>query len=949
MASLLSEKSDITMSTESSPRKLLRHAGYNNTTALLGWIGFHADTVVPVTDLGQLADGTVLLRLMDVLTQHSESDRLRPVCISADGPIPSSLYVPSVPSSAASSSSTASSSHSSAPASPEKRRRVKVVGGGADGREMSRFQKLANIEVFMHWLNTSKASPFHGVSRSTDEITIRGVAALDILEADGKLVPGLLWSLFWEFVLCPSRISKNKQELLWMWTVNTIASFERKSPKEVESSVNFKPETWSDSGGLTRRLAVSLQILPPDSTASVAEVLEVVHKTHKVPPFLTPDDLNGGIVDEWSIIAYFSCWFDVFNLAEEAEAADDRTETAEGEDKTAKISETIKEAATPKSKGEFSEFFGPNILNKASAIAQHDYDMPLKLRIETFLVLSARIIHVKNNFLARLEKLLLEIANLLGQFAEYESYDYQQSFHSPSSSIFKFSTNHYKPEDLKFKGKDLFELEKQITNTTEENDELSETLQQAIKSISFVTSFRNSTRQKIYEQFIELEMYKCQLSDMLRIYGLQHFSEPPEKSLDKISKFIELLKKSETVVHSNADDYIERNITKMEKSFYENHSSLFNALSLVENDIVNANAIPDFDQRTKELENIMQDIPGLKELHLRTVSFWHELEMVYSSLARGFDKQSYKSIINEQRYKIIFLENCIDRSMNFMTSLKTQKNEASEVLTIANIAQQYENSRELRAISEDRRQLKTHLLVHKLIQRRFHFNKNIDPIQVLFDRHDTGSKGYLTKSEFKKAFLVAYPGTATLVGVDEVDTIFETSYETVGKMRRGIEFPQFKAVLELGNNSKGSEEANVDVFAAALSEDDCGDAKETTSISSTNSNIDRLLHQIESEKHSVDLTDDVFYHSFVELSSNQDVLQPHDMDTIHLHPMLRVNLENIFPDHNYREWFQHVDQSSIYQDNEDCETIEANFGGHPREIALKNVLYDLEKVDLSKI
>ncbi|GAV29536.1 hypothetical protein PMKS-003037 [Pichia membranifaciens] len=625
----------------------------------------------------------------------------------------------------------------------------------------------------------------------------------------------------------------------------------------------------------------------------------------------------------------------------------DAEEAEEGEERTFKVSGTIKEIATPKSKGEFSEFFGPNILNKASAIAQHDYDMPLKLRIETFLVISARILHVKNNFLARLEKLLLEIVNLLGQFAEYESYDYEKVSQSPPSSF--FSAKHYKPEDLKFKGRDLFELEKQITNTTEETDELSETLQQAIKSISFVTNFRNSTRQKIYEQFIELEIYKCQLSDMLQIYGLKHFTEPPEKSFDKISRFIELLKKSEMTVYSNASDYIERNIDKIEKSFYENHSSLFDALALVESDLINANAISDFDERTKELENIMQDIPGLKELHLRTVSFWHDLEMINSSLARGFDKQSYKSIINEQRYKLTFLENCIDKSIKFMTSLKTQKDEASEVLNIAKTAQQYENSKAMQAISKDKRQLKTHLLVHRLIQRRFHFNKNINPIQVLFDRHDNGSKGYLTKSEFKKAFLVAYPGTATLVGVDEVDTIFETSYETVGKMRRGIEFPQFKAVIELGNTSKGSEAADMDDFAAALQEDDCEDAKETTSISSTNSSIDRLLHQIENEKLQVDLTNDVFYNSFEELCSNKDVLEPRDMDTIHLHPILRANLESIFPDHKYREWFQHVDQSSIYQDNEDGDTVEAGFGGHPREIALKNVLYDLEKVDLSKI
>lgn len=947
MTSLLSENADVvTTSTESSPRKQLHHVGHGSTDALLGWIGFHAGASEPICDLRQLDDGTVLLRLVDTLTGFTESDKLRPTCVSVDGPIASSIYVSS-PTSATSSavSSPVSSYHSSAPSSPEKRQRKVKIIGGTDGKEMSRFQKLANIEIFMQWLNTSKSSPFHGVSKTTDEINIRGVAALDILEADKKLVPGLLWSLFWEFVLCPSKISKNKQEILWLWVLNTIASFENKTPKQIETEINFRPESWSDNGGLTKRLAISLHTIPPESNASVSEIFEIMHKTRKIPPFLKADDLSDGSVDEWSIIAYYSCWFDVFNNDKVREQGEEK-EPRDGEEDSGKA--TLKEAVSSKSKGEFSEFFGPNILNKASAIAQHDYDMPLKLRIETFLVISARIVSVKNKFLARLEKLLLEIVNLLGQFAEYESYDYGEAAHTYSSGSSRTSED-YKPEDLRFKGTDLHELEKQMLNTTtEDNGGLSETLRQAINSISFVSNFRTSTRQKVYEQFIELEMYQCKLSDMLRVYGLQHFKEPPEKSLNKISKFIDLLKKSEKAVYSNANDFIEKNIEELEKLFYENHKRLSNAFALVEGDIIHSSEISDFDDRIRELENIKCDIPGLKEFHLRTVSLLHELEMINSSLARGFDRQSYKSIINEQRYKLCFLEDCIDKSMKSMTVLRTQKNEASEVLKIAKIAQQYENSKELHDLSEDKRQLKTHLLVHTLIQRRFQFKKNIDPIQVLFDRHDTGSKGYLTKSEFKKAFLVAYPDTATLVGVNEVDTIFETSYETLGKMRRGIEFPQFKAVIELGN-SKGSDCANMDDFAAALLDDSSAEGNETTSINTTGSNIDRLLHQIEHEKMPVDLTNNIFYNSFAEVSGNKDTIDLKDLDKIHLHPMLRDNLQIVFPDYNYREWFQHVDQSSIYQDNEDAEDTDVPFGSHHREIALKNVLYDLEKVDLSKI
>lgn len=833
----------------------------------------------------------------------------------------------------------------SPPTSPDsldlikKTKKIKIIGD--DGREMTRIQKLANLEILMEWLNTSTLSPFNGIS-GTNRC---GVSALDILESNKKLVSRLLWDLFWEFIICPSQISKNKEYLLLSWIINLIAKYEHKSFKEVEPTINFKSERWNDNGGLTIKLAKSLGIIPSEKDSSIIEIFADVYNIYKIPPFLDIDDMNEGIIDEFSIFAYFACWFEVFNRRQQKDG--DKTLTSGDEisdnesSKSLQTSETSESSQKKSNCGAFSEFFGPNVLNRASAISQHDYDMSLKLRIETFIVIASKIISLKNKFLSKLETLLLEIVNLMGQFDEYENASYKDT---TIISNEHFLNGLYEADDLQFKAKSLYELEKIIINTQSEegttDDKIKETkydltpqITEAIQNIGFIINYRKSSKYRIYEQFIELKLFQSHLSDMLDAYGLQKLTEPPEKSLGKISKFIELLNKSEFSLYSNANNYVECRLKKLNILFNDDKKSLSDAFNLLENDVLQANGIFDFENRKKEFETIKADIPGLKMLHLRTVKSFNDIEMIHSSLGRGFDKQSYKLIINDQRNKLNFIEDCIDKSIKFMVSLQTQTNEAEDVLKIANIAEEYSKSKEIQEFTmndEDKKQLNTHLLVHRLIQTKFQIKKNIDPIQVLFDKNDTGSKGYLTKSEFRKAFLVAYPNTATLAGVEEVDTVFETSYETVGKLRRGIEYEQFRAIIELGNIG------------------------ETNTLTERHphehhKDIDKFLDKINKANVSIDLTNNMFYNSFIELTGNHDILCDTDFNKIRLHPLLKDKVETIFPDFKYADWFKHVDQSSIYQDNEECEEVDVGFGGKPRDIALKNVLYDLEKVDLSKI
>ncbi|KAG0687034.1 hypothetical protein C6P40_002983, partial [Pichia californica] len=289
-----------------SPKKHLRHANYNNTSALLGWISFQTETSLPIDNLNQLDDGTILLRLLDVVTNFEESEKLKPLYISSQNKISYELYndisknsisqnslLPSPPVSPISDNKSLNS------LSPSKKlniKKCKVVN-----KELSRFQKLANIEIFMQWLNTSKLSLFNGISKvnNISDINIRGVSALDILEANDKLVPGLLWSIFWEFTMFPSNLNKNKQDLLWLWIINCISKFENKNLKEIESDINFKSYSWNDNGKLLIRLSLSLGIIKSKSEISNNELFNIIFNKFKIPKFLNIDDLNSEIVDEW--------------------------------------------------------------------------------------------------------------------------------------------------------------------------------------------------------------------------------------------------------------------------------------------------------------------------------------------------------------------------------------------------------------------------------------------------------------------------------------------------------------------------------------------------------------------------------------------------------------------------------------------------------------------------
>lgn len=731
-------------------------------------------------------------------------------------------------------------------------------------KTLSKFQRVSNVNVLMDWLNNDRKSPYFGSSQSGDN-AILGVTCMDIVESNDGYMTKFLWSLFWDFSLFIREPAQKdmqviKTEFLKTWLLQFVSDIN-----------DFKASTW-----LTEKKL--------DELLNALELHgEEVQQDYGLSLFI---DENS---DEWSVYVYLCCLYETQKDKHPFIESREDTESEKG--------------------GEFVDFFGPNILSKASAISEHNYNMPLKLKIETFTVIVLDIIRLKKRYLRKVEKVLFELLEVFGEFVAYDNLEYSDDANIPQI----LSVN------------DIESAEKLMVNSTHINGSLNK----AIESISFVENYRRSTKRRVYEQYVELQILRSQLQDVLATYHLHEFVDPPQKSIEKLTKFIELLKKSETNVYDNAQLFVNGTINKLTSKIVETSSLLNVKLDNLEEQILQINQSC-WETRVQQFQSIKME--KIYELHLKTVHYQHQLQLINTSLAKGFDLNS-SMIINNQRNRIQFLEDCINKSLTNMKYIETQKSDAVEVLKIAEAAEKYKS--EINGLSEDDKQLKVHLFVLKLIQKKFHF-QNIDPIRVLFDSHDTATKGYLTKSEFRRAFLKAYPDTEKLGGLEEIDTIFETSYEVVGKMRKSMAFPQFKAIISLGASM---EDVNIKEVIECESEDD------TISVSSRTSQFTRLIAEMENMPITTNLTSDYFLKEFNKLSSDKEVISKEDVNKINMNKHLEKHLEAIFPNRRYTLWFRQIEESTLYQDEEsDEKTIVEE-----REIPLKNVLYELEKVDLNKL
>ena len=624
------------------------------------------------------------------------------------------------------------------------------------------------------------------------------------------------------------------------------------------------------------------------------------------------------------------------------------------------------------------------MLCRASPYHDHHYDISTRLRIETFFAIVLQISTQKRHFLQCAERVLLELVELLGQFAQLEA------------NSETYAENGTKTDDVTLTMEDipLDVLESKVYEDASETISKSQ-LCDAIAAIVFVQAYRKDNRYRLYEQLVELKLARAKLDEMLTCFSLDPFVEPEQKSIARIEMFQEMLNKSECTVQDAATSFIDNVIQSLKCKFTENHEHLSKSLNIIESDILGAHAhtVP-LTERPTELHTIELELQGLRQLHIQMVYDYAKLESIHSSLGTGFDKQSYKSLINEQRYKLEFLQTTCKKSISSLSNIQQQIKDAKLAVSIADYTERLQRNSGGTSTSSAK-SLKWHIVAHRLIQQQFHITENVNPVKVLFTNNDISSKGYLTKSEFKRAFLKAYPETEALSGIDEIDTIFEASYETIGKMRRGIEYPQFKAIIELGAHKLGEDvlldpeytEALELAFTDSVSvstsdvdvETDVDADMEAKSISTTASSInaheiDTLVTDFKSvtdlDLTDVNLTSGKFMTAFNDIATTMGHITKDDLARARVNKRLRDKLELVFPDGNYSEWFDNVDESTLYNDEEDDEEqteevdvdvtrdsktakakakAKAPHAGFADSETLHNVLYELERVDLSKI
>lgn len=147
----------------------------------------------------------------------------------------------------------------------------------------------------------------------------------------------------------------------------------------------------------------------------------------------------------------------------------------------------------------------------------------------------------------------------------------------------------------------------------------------------------------------------------------------------------------------------------------------------------------------------------------------------------------------------------------------------------------------------------------------------------------------------------------------------------------------------------------------------------STTASSINAHeIDTLVTDFKSvtdlDLTDVNLTNGKFMTAFNDIATTMGHITKDDLARARVNKRLGDKLELVFPDGNYSEWFDNVDESTLYNDEEDDEEqteevdldvtrdsktakakAKAPHAGFADSETLHNVLYELERVDLSKI
>lgn len=401
----------------------------------------------------------------------------------------------------------------------------------------------------------------------------------------------------------------------------------------------------------------------------------------------------------------------------------------------------------------------------------------------------------------------------------------------------------------------------------------------------FIWNYIHQDKNKIYKEYLNVKCIKGQLADMLNIFVLPEFVEPDGTSLAKIEALYRLLRETEESQWNECCGSIERKLKMWNDQFTRIEHDFELGLESIESDIELMYRVTNYELRIVRFREVLSDLREFNDLINELVRIKEDIKTVSLQLDRGFDQKRYATPIETFRMKIAFLRELL---ISGLETIKDQMIEKRDVIKLYKISQKSKGE-----------------TIHKLIQESFGL-EDVDAIHLIFNKYDVGTKGYLTKSEFVKAFGFIYP-TMTEDAITEVFDVICSS-----KGRRQVSFNEFSMVTDRETQSI-----------------------EMSPIVESSSTFDN--------DEVVKLRSNFHLTSFNELSGNKGYLTEKDLDNIQLNDKLRSSLHNIFPKSdgklNFKSWFEAPQTTKIYKD--DCEQCEA--------VTIKDILYDLERVDIDNL
>lgn len=403
----------------------------------------------------------------------------------------------------------------------------------------------------------------------------------------------------------------------------------------------------------------------------------------------------------------------------------------------------------------------------------------------------------------------------------------------------------------------------------------------------FIWNYIHQDKNKIYKDFLNVKCLKGQLDDMLNIFGLPKFVEPNGKSLEKIETLYKLLKETEESQWIECCSSIEQKLKILNDQFFKIESDFELGLESIESDIDLMYRVTNYELRIIRFREVLNDLREFNELINELIRIKEDIKSISFQLNKGFNQQRYTTPIENFKMKLSFLR---DLLISGLETIKNQMIEKRDVIKIFKISQKSRGE-----------------TIHKMIKESFDL-EDVDAIHLIFNKYDLGSKGYLTKSEFLKGFGFIYPTMTEDALIEVFDVICSN------KSRRQITFKEFSMVTNRETQSI-----------------------EMSPIVESNSTFDN--------DEIVKLNSNFHLESFNELSNNKGYLTNEDLNKIQLNDKLRLNLIDIFPindDNNkfdYKSWFKSPESTDIYKDKSSSIDL----------ISLKDILYDLERVDIDSL